>query len=412
MATLTSFDPAMKQLHKPEMVEVLTYEDRPMLGWLPKKEDFYGRNMPIPLLYANTQGRSHTFATAQNNVTDSKWEDFLLTRSNNHSLAHIDGETAEATMNEKGAFVRAMKKEVDSAYNSLADSLESEIPRAGTGSIGQVSSGSTITAQTVTLANINEASNFEPGMTVKLSGTEGGALRAGSEVIAKVNRRTGVLTATSAQWDTAITAAAASDYIHIDGDGQDAGTKVAITGWAAWYPATDPSAGESFFGVDRSTDGRLWGTYHDGSAQLVEEALIDGQSKAATEGGKPDTVFLHNSQYRKLVKQLGSKKEYCQVEAMGAGGMVARVSYRGVMVDGDKGPLTVVAANKCQPSIAFALERKSNCLASIGKATKVNDLDGVGKYLRRSNADGVETRLVSRANVGSKAPIRNAHIAL
>ena len=201
MATLASYDPAMKQLYVDKLVETLTYEDRPLMGYLPKKEDFYGRNMPIPLMYANTQGRSHAFATAQSNVTDSKWEDFLVTRANNHSLAHIDGETAEATMSNKGAFVAAMKKECDSAYNSLADSVESEIPRSGTGSIGRVSSGSTVSATTITLATTQDVHNFEAGMTLKAAATDGGAVRAGSEVVAGVNRRTGVLTCTSAAWN-------------------------------------------------------------------------------------------------------------------------------------------------------------------------------------------------------------------
>ena len=411
MATLTSFDPVLKQIYKPDLVATLTYKKRPLLGWLPKFEKFGGRNMPIPLMYANTQGRSHTFSEAQGNATDSKLEDFLLTRVENHSIAHISSHVAAATMSENYAFVRALKKEVDSAMQSLADSLETELPRSGTGSLGQVASTATVTNQTIALEDTRDIHNFEVGMTLRGTSTDGGAYDTGEEVLAAVNRTTGEITATSAAWNTVMTALAASDYLVVSGDAANGGANIATSGLIAWIPATAPASGSSFFGVDRSKDNRLYGTYYDGSAQLVEEALVDGQSRVGEMEGKPDAAFIHNAQYRKLSKELGAKKQYNQVNAQGSKGIIAHISYRSIVVDGDYGPIDVMAANKIQSNIAWLLQRDTWLYASLGPATRFDDTDGQ-KILRRASASGVEARLVSWANLGCKGPAYNGQTLL
>lgn len=412
MATVTSYDPALKQIYRSELLEFLTYTMRPMMGALPKYEDFGGRNMPIPLCYGNTQGRSHNFQNAQANVTDSSLEDFLLTRIENHSLAHVSSEVAAATINQKHAFIAALKKEVDSAFQSLADAIESEMPLAGSGELGTISSGSTVSNQTITLADIHDVTRFEVGMTLVAAASATGSTRSGSEVLAGVNRSTGVLTATSAQWDTVITAIATGDSLFVQGDAQNGGSSpVGLSGFIRWLPASAPSGGESYFGVDRSVDSRLYGTYHNGSSQSIEEALIDAQSKAAREGGKPDVCFLNHAQYRKLTKELGSKKEYSELSARGGGGMVAHIAYKGVVLEGDHGPIKVVAANKCQSAIAWILQSSTWTLASLGKLTRFDDIDG-NTILRRASASGVEARTVSWANLGCNGPIYNVHCAL
>ena len=410
-ATTTTYDPVLKQIYKPDLVEDLCYKLRPILGLMPKFEKFGGRNMPIPLMYANTQGRSHTFSEAQGNTTPSKFEDFLLTRVENHSIAQMSSHVVAATINERYAFVKAIKKEVDSAMNSLADSIETELPRSGTASLGQVASTATVTNQTIALEDTRDIHNFEVGMTLRGTSTDGGAYDTGEEVLAAVNRTTGEITATSAAWNTVMSSLAASDYLVVSGDGAAASTYKGISGLIAWIPATAPSGGSDFFGVDRSTDSRLYGNYYDGSAQLVEEALIDGQSRVGENEGRPDVALIHNAQYRKLSKELGAKKEYSQTMAMGGKGMSARIGYRSIVVDGDYGPINVLAANKCQSNIAWLLQRDTWLLASLGPVTRFDDTDG-NRILRQASASGVEARLVSWSNLGCKGPAYNGHTLL
>jgi hypothetical protein len=414
---LTTADAAMKQLYKDKNFREGTYTKHPLLAILPKNEGFYGKNMPLVIQYGNPQGVSATFSVAQAATTSSRFEDFLLTRVNEHSVATIDGETLEAMSNDAGAFVTGMKAQIDAAMKSLADRLESLIPGTGTGTIGQISSGSTVASATITLENINDIVNFEVGMTIVTSATDGGALSTGSatgEVIAAVNRRTGVLTSTSVTWATVISGIAASDYICAKGDAQAAGTKKVITGFAGWLPIAQPAVGggDSLFGVDRSTDSRLVGNYYDGSADLIEEALINGQSIGAREEASIDTAILNHAKYRQLIKELGSKVTYTKVPARTKGGKeFAQVAFSGIEIHGDAGEITIMAANKIPSNVAYELELETWTLCSIGPATKFNMPDG-NRVLRQASDDGVEARLVFRGNLGCNAPWANTRVAL
>jgi hypothetical protein len=160
-ANATTWDPALKQLYRDQLVHKSTFTDRPFFGLLQKFEGFTGRNMPMLAIYGNPQGRSATFTEAQGNTTSTKMDDFLLDVVSNYSIAQVTGDIIDRTRSDKGAFLKALKSSIDNAMDALADDIESSIPRSGTGSIGQVSSGSTVTNQTITLEDINDVANFE-----------------------------------------------------------------------------------------------------------------------------------------------------------------------------------------------------------------------------------------------------------
>ena len=76
--TNTTFEPAIKQLYRDSNVQKLVYTRRPMFATLPKFEGMGGRNMPLVLLYGNSQGRSATFSTAKTNATSVKLDLSLI----------------------------------------------------------------------------------------------------------------------------------------------------------------------------------------------------------------------------------------------------------------------------------------------------------------------------------------------
>lgn len=408
-ATATTWDPALKQLYRDSNVYRSTFEDRPMLGLMQKFEGFTGRNMPMVAVYGNPQGRSGTFSEAQGNTTSTLIEDFLLDIVSDYSVAQMTGEVVDRTESDKGAFLKALKSTIDFAMDSLADAIETFLPRSGTGSIGQVSSGSTVSNQTITLEDVDDVANFEVGMTLRGTSTDGGAYDTGEEVLAAVNRSTGVLTATSAAWNTVMTNLAAGDYLVVSGDAANGGTNIKISGFQAWLPSSTPAG--TFFGVDRSVDSRLYGTYHDGSAQTMEDALIDGQSKSAQQGGSPDLGFINHVKMRRLIKELGANKDFTTVNATGPKGLVAEVGYRSVYIQGDKTAIRMVAANKCPSSDAFLLEQKNATLFSIGRHIRLDDKDG-NRILRQASSDGYEVRLKFRGNFCLKNPIGSVRVNL
>ena len=400
---MTSFDAALKSHYTDDEVERLTYQDHPLLALLMKMERFGGKNLPIPIIWGNPQGRSASFANAQSNQTNSQIEDFVLTRAKDYAVASIDGETWDASEDDADAFMEAAVTEFDGAFESIAGSLASALFRNGTGSIGQISSGSTVGSGTITLADPEEIVNFEVGMTLVASATDGGALRSSGavEVVAAVDRDNGTLDSTSATWDATIGAIAAGDFLYVQGD-----HNAKVKGLDAWIPSTVTST--TFFGVDRTVDTtRLGGIRYDAASagDSYQEALINGAVKAGREGGKISHYFLSFERWGDLAKELGTKREYVQVNA------TAEIGFPAFEVQGPKGTIKVLADQSCQPDVAWGLDMRRWKIYSLKKCPRILARDG-NKTLRQSSADGEEFRVGYYAQLGCRAPGHNVRVTL
>jgi hypothetical protein len=411
--TVTSFDPALKQLYKDDNVRHSTYKNRPMLALLPKDEGFGGRDMPIVNAFGNPQGRSSVFATAQANTTALKLEDFKIDIVSDYSVATISGELVDRASNNKHAFLTAVKSIIDAAMDSLSDAIETFIPRSGTGKVGTIATTTAVSTDTISLTVLDDVRNFEVGMSLVASQTDGGALRnAGAKTtLAKINRSSGTLTTSEAAWDTTITAIAHGDSLYVEGDAAAGSTNRKYSGFQAWLPASAPGGSDSFFGVNRSVDSRLYGTYYGGANETIEDRLLVGQSMASAEGGVPDIGFISPTKMRQLVIELGAKKEYVEMNALGPKEIVANVGFRGVVIQGDQSAIRMVSANKCPRDDVFLLEQSEWKLVSIGPAVRLID-DDSNKMLRQASADGFEVRIKTRSQVACKNPIGSARVSV
>jgi hypothetical protein len=395
---LTSFAAALKSHYTNDKVENMVYQDNPLLALMPKMESFGGKNLPIPIIYGNPQGRSANFADAQANKTSSKLKDFVLTRSKDYSLASIDNETLEASKGDANAFMEAATTEIDGAIHSAARSLAIAMYGTGSGKIGQIASGQG--TPTITLVEPEDITNFEVGQTLVTSTADGGgSVKAGQVQVTGLDRDLGTVTV-SGNWTTGIATAAANDYIFVEGD-YDA----KIKGLRAWLPDSAPTS-TAFFSVDRTADvTRLAGVRFDASAMPIEEGLVKAASRLAREGGKPEKVFMNYSKYADLENALGSKVQYIDMKVN------AEISFRGIQINGPRGPIQVVPDQNCPSDRAFMLDMKVWKLYSLGKAPKILDTDGL-KMLRESSADAVEVRVGYYAQLGCRAPGFNCNIKL
>ena len=395
---LTSFAAALKQHYTQDRVENMVYPDNPLLAMLSKMEQFGGKNLPIPIIYGNPQGRSATFATAQANKTNSQLKDFVLTRDRDYSLASIDNETMEASKGNANAFLEAATVEIDGAIQSITRSLAISLFGTGSGTIGQVDNAA-FAGTTIDLVDDEDVTNFEVGQVLKVSATDGGgSVRAGSLTVVGVDRDLGTVE-TDVALSTGIAAIAQNDFISIEGD-YDAKVK----GLRAWIPDAAPTA-TAFFGVDRTADAtRLGGIRFDGSALPIEEALISAASRVAREGGKPDVCFLSYSKFADLEKALGAKVQYIEHK-------VGEIGFRGMLIHGPRGPIRVVPDQNCPADRAFMLQMNVWKLYSLGKAPQILDSDGL-KMLREASSDAVEVRVGYYAQLGCRAPGWNANVQL
>lgn len=396
---MTSFASALKVHYTADRIENMVYADNPLLAMLPKYEQFGGKNLPIPIIYGNPQGRSAVFATAQANKNNSKLKDFVLTRNQDYSLASISNEVLEASKGNANAFMEAATVEIDGAIQSATRSLAIALYGTGSGSIGQVANSSFATT-VLQLTEPSDVTNFEVGMKLQTSATNGGGtVRSGTLEVVGIDRDLGQVTM-SGNLSAGISAIAQNDFVFVQGD-YDAKVK----GLRAWLPDSAPTS-SPFFSVDRTADvTRLAGVRYDASAMPIEEGLISAAARVAREGGKPTHCFLNYQDFADLEKALGSKVQYIDMKVN------AEIGFRGMVINGPRGPIKCIPDQNCPAGRAFMLQLDVWKLYSLGKAPRILDADGM-KMLRESGADAVEVRIGYYAQLGCRAPGWNATVKL
>jgi len=388
---MTTFAAALKQHYTDQKIENMVYKDNPFLAMISKYEDFGGENLKLPVKYGIPMGRSATFADAVSNKTASQLKAFLLTRKADYAIASIANETIEASKGNANAFIEAATFEIDGAIEAATRSLAISLYGDGSGSIGVVGALATTTASndTVTLATIQDITNFEVGMQLNF-GTA-----TANKKIDSINRDTGVFIVDAASGATT------TEAIYVDGDKDNM-----LTGLGGWLPSTAPGSTDSFFNVNRSSDStRLGGIRFDASSLPLEEGLIGAAARVAREGGKPDVCFVNYSNFADLEKALGSKVSYVDVKVN------PEIGFRGILIHGPRGPIKVVPDQNCPNGVAYMLQMDVWKLYSLGKAPKILDSDGL-KFLRESTADAVEARIGYYAQLGCRAPGFNVRVAL
>lgn len=412
---MTSYEAGLKFHYTSDHVENLAYYDNPFFSLVPKDENFGGKAEPIPIIYGNPQGRSANFQRAQANArrTSTKIDDFILTRAKDHSLFTVDNETIKASEKDVDAFMEASTTEMDGAIQSLSNSISGKIFRDGWGEIGQVANTGPYTQTYIDLVNIDDVVQFEVGMELVTapSANSGNINAVGSSgnglFVLSVNRRTGRIGFGVTPINDAtdgIPTIAQNDYIFVRGDRQESASPTAqvITGLEGWLPYGGPSA-TLFFGVDRTVDSRLSGQWLDGTDAPIEEVLNEAIGITGREGGRLDHFIMPFSKWTALENSLGSKVQYIDLMAN------ATIGFRGIVVNGPKGPVKCLADRSCQSDRIWGLQLGVWKLKSLGKAVEVFDTDG-STLLRQSDEDGVEGRLHFYGNLACRAPGWNINI--
>ncbi len=408
MSTYTTFNmqaanAALKELYDDQKIQNLVYRNNPFLAMIPKFTEFGGKYMPLPLVFNTSQGRSATFANAQGNQTAAEVVSFALSRAADYSIAQIDNQTMLASKTDKMAFINGAQLVIDNAIRALTNSVAASLFRSGTGSMGRVG---TITSGVITLTNPGDVVNFERNQVLQANATDGGATpRAALGYVIAVDRTAGTVTVSATGYSgTAGTPAAwvGNDYLLVQGD-----LNAKMKGLSGWLPTTAPTTGDFWFGVDRSDDPvRLAGVRYNGSAQNIEEALVDGSLLVAREGGNPDVCIMSYGSYSALEKSLGAKAQYITMQGP------AEIMFPGILINGANGQIKVFPDRSCTVKTAYLLQMDTWKLYSLGDAPHIaRYADGL-EMLRVSNADAAEVRVVSYAQLGCVAPGWNGVIQL
>lgn len=416
---------ALKELYvdDKDYMKNCVYAKNPWLAMIPKNESpdgFAGKYIPVPLEYGNPQGRAHIFANAQNQQTASAVISYFVYAVEDYQLVTITNLLMEQTKSNAGAFVDEASRTMDNGFRNLSNNMAFELFSGGTATRGQISSTApTLVGTTLsfTLANSQNVVQFEVGMTLQNSATDGGAASliggvADAAQITSVNRGSGAIVATIVQGDG--TSFTANKYLQVLGDiglagaGTIAGL-LGLSGLAAWVPFVDPTGGDNFWGVNRSADPtRLAGLRYNASAMTISEGITSALGFGNREGADFDLIVIDFISYTTLVNELGAKVQYVMLEHD-----EVEVAFEAIHFHSAYGKIPVVADRSAQAQNAWALTTDTWKLRTLGKAPHIltYGMEGL-EGLRVGNADALEIRIAYYGNVICSAPGYNMNIAL
>ncbi len=420
-ASVTSAANALKKLYGPEKLEDLLYQMSPLLGMLPKYDDFEGDGtLNITVEHGGQQGVTGNLPDAMSGKTSNVYKRFAVTRGQVYAVGSIDGLLIRASRSNKGAIVRSLDKEQKRLLRALQRNVSMFVFGNGGGALGQftVTSGAGTTTYVFQLSRPADVVWFEVEQTLIAYSTDGltsGTARANAGTVSAVNRRTGAITVTTTVAGN-LDAWANNDYMFIKGEcpqTHGAQTAVAqnITGLGGWLPIADPTA-TAFFGVDRTVDPtRLAGIrYLDNAGGPILETLQMAMGFAKQEGCTADTIVMNPIDIQKLCVSLEGKT-YITRSAERSNGSKSAVGYRGVVVATPLGDMGVFSDSGCPVGRAYALDLDTISFHHVGELFGYCEDDGL-TMLRESAADAYTWRMAVFGNVVVDAPGRNAIVAL
>jgi hypothetical protein len=368
---------------------------------LKKETEFVGELAYVPIQNANPQGSSADFAEAQANIQQGNYLRSALTRVQHHGVARITGEAAEAAVKTEGALVDLWDNETRGIATTEMSVLSTYLYGTGDGTLAQILTGASVAATTVALQATANMNYFELGMTLKLVSTTGTAatVRSGGAAKIKVtgiDRRNRTLTF-AGNLSAAITDAVNTDYFVRSGDQVTLAANVCITGLDAYVAGG--AAPATLFGLVRAADPvRLAGQAIDYTGWAMEDACVDASAQCGFQGiGYPSVLVANNIDIANMKKSLGSKIIYND------GGGKAKHSFSGISIDGEAGPIEILADPFCPRNKAWLLKLDCFSLFSLKAAPHLNKFDGMD-FMRRPDADAYEVRFVFYGNVKCKNP--------
>lgn len=418
---------ALKELYvdDKDYMKNIVYSKNPALALVPKNESpdgFAGKYIPVPLEYGNPQGRSHTFANAQNQQTASDVVSYFVYAIQDYQLVTITNLLMEQTKSNAGAFVDEASRTLDNGFRNISNNMAFELFYGGTASRGQISSaGVSLSGTTLsfTLANPQTVVQFEVGMTLQASSTDGGAAAQNTPgtidaiQVTSVNRGTGAITGTVVQGAPG-TSWAAAYYLQVLGDiGIGGSTTIAgmlgLSGFASWVPSVDPPSSDNYWGVNRSADPtRLGGLRYNAASQSISEGLTNALAFGNREGASFDLIILDFVSYSTLVNELGAKVQYVMLEHD-----EVEVAFEAIHFHSAYGKIPVLADRSCQAQTAWCMTMDTWKLRTLGKAPHIltYGMEGL-EGLRVGNSDALEIRIAYYGNLICSAPGYNMQVAL
>lgn len=371
------------------------YKASKVLG-LAKKETtgFTNEGRYVVVAISGTAGGSATFADAVASQDRAREVRFFVTRKKEYQVFSLDGEFLAATEGNPKALVKGFEHEAGKARYKFGRAMARRFWGNGGGALGQLHSGVTLGSTTGQFRLRTDIASVEKGDWLEFSSDDGtGTSPAGRrgapdrlQITGAVDRDSGTFV-TSGNLNT-VTGITANDYIFRRGD-----YAAAMTGMRGWIPTADPSASESFFGLDRSAEdiSRVSGVRVTSGGSMVE-TLINAGAEAQINGQEPDTLAVNPLNFAALIKELDSRVVVDMKDRSG------RVGFKAVQFTLSSGDINIISEVDVPQGYGWLGNMDTIILRTMGDAPRLLNEDGVGKMLRMADDDAYQGRLGAYGN--------------
>jgi hypothetical protein len=308
MAALTPTDVGglLRKAYAESKAENMGYERYPFYAELEKKMRIGGEDYTIHAVPGTNPRVGPGFAASQSVTELPPAYKFVMTKGK-YLYGHFDVEGAafaacnDVKMKAK-AIMPILAERTMSTQKSLVKLAALYAYRGGTGSLGQVATGSAINTTTVALGNPSDDKNFTRGQQLAATNGDGGALRTGGAALVTISAIPGNGTLTlSGNLNAGITDVAAGDYLVVSGT-TAAGANI-FPGLKSWCPFSTTKG--TFLTVTRDDDAMaLAGVFYDASTLSLSSADAVGRGLAAlvaNEGTATD-IWCNPQDYVEIVE--------------------------------------------------------------------------------------------------------------
>lgn len=376
------------------------YKASKALALAKKDTKFTNEGRYVVTTVASTAGGSATFADAAAAQEAAREVRFFVTRKKEYQVFSLQGEYLAASEGDPKALVRGFEHEANKARYAFGRAMARRFWGNGGGSIGRINTGHTLTLSTLTLRSRVDVAAFEKNMQLEFATDDGSATspagRLGAPdrltVSGAIDRDAGTL-GLSGQLDT-VTSITANCFIFRRGD-----YAAAMTGMRGWVPESDPSGGDSFFGLDRSVEdiSRVSGIRVTSGGSKVE-TLFNAGAEAQINGVEPDTLFCNPLDCSALLKELDSRVYIDATDREG------RFGFKAVHFTISSGDIKIVSEVDVPQGYAWLGNMDTIFLRTAGDAPRMLNEDGVGKMLRMADDDAYQGRIGAYGNIFNENP--------
>lgn len=365
-----------KRRYSDRQATEVAMREHPTLYGIAKEMGFDGIGFFYGITYANPQGISSLFATAQTNSEVLQGVQLQMSRKLKYGVIDLDGPSMAAARGNKGSMYDLVTRTTDGILEELGANIAFDLQRDGNGIRGRRLSAST---NVITLTDKRDVENFRKGMTVGASpNADGSSPRVGVTKIASISRSASTITLVSA---AAIASFANNDYLFREGDPGNC-----MEGFEKCTPLTAPVGGDSFRGIDRSLDVEaLAGSRQSDTTKFPEEAAGDCAVDISIIGKKVSRGGVYPTVFQQIVKRRDAKVMYDNP------GETADIGFEYINLVTAGGTVKLYS----DPDVAYDRVRlyrpDAHCLKTLDEMVHIIRDDG-RPSLRATASDGIQIR--------------------